>query len=166
MSPFLIDLATLKPGVNRLELECESEDLGLAPAEWQGGIRGVLDVEKNGEQVSVRGRLEARAGLGCVRCLRPLELPIQTPLEVFAERAGTSRRLEEEQELERDDYMKFHDGRHLDLRDEARELLILELPMAPLCREDCRGLCTRCGADLNLGPCGCVSSDENGSAGL
>jgi uncharacterized protein len=163
MSPFLIDLATLVPGMNRVELECEAAELGLPPAEWQGRVRGVLDVEKNGEQVSVRGRVEARAGLDCVRCLRALDLLLGPPLEVFAERAGTSRRVAEEQELERDDYMKFHDGRHLDLREEARELLLLELPIAPLCREDCRGLCPHCGADLNLGPCGC--SAENGSAG-
>jgi len=165
MSPFLIDLATLEPGLNRVELECEAAELGLEPAEWQGRVRGVLDVEKSGEQVSVRGRLEARAGVDCVRCLRTVELPLEPALEVFAERAGTSRRIAEEQELERDDYMKFHDGRHLDLRDEARELLLLELPMAPLCRADCRGLCPRCGADLNSGPCGCSSSAENGSGG-
>ena len=56
-------------------------------------------------------------------------------------------------ELERDDYMLFHDGRRLDLRDEAREALLLEVPMVPLCRPDCRGLCPRCGADWNEGPC-------------
>jgi uncharacterized protein len=51
--------------------------------------------------------------------------------------------------------MAFHDGRHLDVSEEAREVLILELPIAPRCREDCRGLCPRCGAELNEGPCGC-----------
>jgi uncharacterized protein len=32
---------------------------------------------------------------------------------------------------------------------------VLELPLAPLCRDDCAGLCAECGADLNAGPCGC-----------
>jgi uncharacterized protein len=43
----------------------------------------------------------------------------------------------------------------LELADVIREALILAAPEFPLCREDCRGLCPRCGADLNDGPCGC-----------
>ena len=45
------------------------------------------------------------------------------------------------------------EGDQLDLRPLVRDALLLELPLAPLCREDCRGLCAECGADLNLGPC-------------
>ena len=58
-------------------------------------------------------------------------------------------------ELDRDDYRRFHDGRYLDLREDARAALLLEIPITPHCREDCRGLCPRCGADLNDGPCAC-----------
>jgi uncharacterized protein len=43
----------------------------------------------------------------------------------------------------------------IDLGDAIREALILAMPEYPLCREDCRGLCPRCGADLNQGPCAC-----------
>jgi uncharacterized protein len=43
----------------------------------------------------------------------------------------------------------------LELAEVIREALILALPEFPLCREDCRGLCPRCGADLNDGPCAC-----------
>lgn len=46
-------------------------------------------------------------------------------------------------------------GDRIDLAPLAREALMLELPLAPLCREACQGLCTRCGADLNAGSCGC-----------
>jgi uncharacterized protein len=49
--------------------------------------------------------------------------------------------------------MKFHDGRKLELSEAAREALLLEVPMAPRCREDCRGLCPVCGADRNVEPC-------------
>jgi uncharacterized protein len=58
--------------------------------------------------------------------------------------------------------MAFHDGRQLDLGGEARETLLLEIPIAPRCREDCRGLCPRCGADLNDGPCACQGRSEDG----
>ncbi len=154
MSGFLIDLPSLPRGTSRVEVESEALELGLPQPEWPGRIRGELDLEKNGEQVSVRGRLIAVARLECVRCLREYELPLRVPFELFAERAGTGRR-RDEQALERDSFMKFHDGRRLDLREEARETLLLEIPMSPHCREDCAGLCPRCGADRNDGPCGC-----------
>ncbi len=154
MSSFLIDLATLPAGLSRVEVEAEAAALGLAASEWSGSVRGQFDVEQNGDRVSIRGRLGAVARLECVRCLGAFDLPIQVPLEVYAERMGTGSR-DEEKALERDHYMKFHDGRRLDLGEEAREALLLEVPMTPRCREDCRGLCPRCGADLNAGPCGC-----------
>ena len=47
------------------------------------------------------------------------------------------------------------EGDHLDLQPLVRDALLLELPLAPLCREDCRGLCPECGADLNAAPCEC-----------
>jgi uncharacterized protein len=48
----------------------------------------------------------------------------------------------------------------LELGDVIREALILAAPEYPLCREDCRGLCPRCGAELNEGPCGCRSEAD------
>jgi uncharacterized protein len=48
----------------------------------------------------------------------------------------------------------------LELAEVIREALILAVPEYPLCREDCRGLCPRCGADLNDGPCGCRSETD------
>lgn len=154
MSSFLIDLATLRPGLSRVDAEVEATDLGLEASGWTGPVRGRLDVDKNGERVSVRAQLDATAHLECARCLSAFDLPIHVPFEVYAERAGTGSR-DEEQELERDHHMKFHDGRRLDLTGEIRESLLLEVPMTPRCREDCRGLCPRCGSDLNQGPCGC-----------
>lgn len=136
-------------------MECGVGDLGLPASDWHGRAGAELLVEQSGEQVSVRGRVTAPAGLECVRCLRTFELRVVASLEVFADRAGHGRHVDHEEQLERDRYMKFHDGRHLDVSEEAREVLILELPIAPRCREDCRGLCPRCGADLNEGSCGC-----------
>lgn len=154
MSRFAIDLGSLRQGMTRVELEAEPRDLELPDDGWAGAVRGAFDVEKTGERVSVRGRVTATARLECVRCLAVFDRPVQAPLEAFAERAGSGR-ARDEAELERDAYMRFHDGRQLDLGQEAREVLLLELPMVPHCREDCRGLCPKCGADLNEGPCAC-----------
>jgi uncharacterized protein len=154
MSRFAIDLGSLRQGRTQVELEVDARELDLPEDGWAGAIRGAFDVEKTGEKVSVRGAVTATARLECVRCLEAFDRPVRVALEVFAERAGTGR-ARDEAELERDAYMRFHDGRQLDLREEAREVLLLELPMSPHCREDCRGLCPKCGADRNEGPCGC-----------
>lgn len=159
MDVFKLDLAALPAGKSAVDLEARPEELGFEPAGWDGPVRGRLTVEKSGEQVTVRGNLEAVTLQECVRCLEPAKIELRVPLEVFAERSG-GRGAAHQAELERDDYMLFHDGRRLDLRDEAREALLLEVPMVPLCRPDCRGLCSRCGANLNEGPCRCAPAAE------
>jgi len=155
MSDFILDLATLKPLHDRVVIEAPASEVGLPVAEWKGLVRASLRVERSGTRVTVRGDVACMVRLECFRCLREFELEISTPFTAFADRRGNASRAEEEL-LERDDYMLFHDGRKLDLRDSVRETLLLELPISPRCREDCPGLCPKCGADLNLGPCGCA----------
>jgi uncharacterized protein len=153
-SAFNLDLTTLRNGLSLVAVETGAKDLDLSEAEWPGGIRGTFDVEKSGDRVSVRGFIEGRALLECVRCLKTFEFPMRVALEVFADRSGTGSRRDEES-LARDAYMRFHDGRHLDLREDARDSLLVEMPITPRCRDDCAGLCVTCGADLNPGPHAC-----------
>ena len=60
----------------------------------------------------------------------------------------------------------YYDGDRLDLGEVVREQVLLALPLKPLCREDCRGLCPRCGQNRNLGPCGCPPPEEPGDPRL
>jgi uncharacterized protein len=154
MTGFVLDLGTLRPVVDRVEVESSATLVGLTQPEWREQVRGSFVVERSGERVSVRGTVRTRAHVECVRCLREFDLTLEVPMVLYAERTGSTSRAEQDQ-LERDDYMLFHDGRRLDLRETVRELLLLELPITPLCREDCPGLCPKCGAELSLGPCRC-----------
>ena len=156
MSGFNLDLGQLPQGASRVRLSADAAALGLSPEGWPGQVVGDVAIERSGDGITVRGRLRATAWLECFRCLKGFERMVETPFEFYADRSGTGRgRKHEEQELERDHYMGFHDGRRLDLTEHAREALLVELPIAPHCREDCKGLCPRCGADLNDGPCAC-----------
>lgn len=154
MTGFVLDLGTLRPVRDQVVLESPAADVGLTQPEWPEQVRGSFVVERSGDRVSVRGSVQSRAHVECARCLKELDLLLEAPMVLYAERTGSTSR-EEQDQLERDDYMLFHDGRRLDLRETVRELLLLELPITPLCREDCPGLCPKCGADLSLGPCGC-----------
>jgi uncharacterized protein len=153
MSAFHINLATLPAGRSRIEAESDGTAIGLPEGEWSGPVRAELLLDKTNDQVTMRGTVRAVARVECVRCLRVCDQPVEAELLVYADRSGTSRHDDEETDLERDHYMKFHDGRQLDIGDEVREALLLEFPFTPHCREDCRGLCPKCGADLNEGPC-------------
>jgi uncharacterized protein len=116
-----------------------------------------------GGPVSVSGRFSA-AGEGtffwharvaaafhceCRRCLAPVEVPFDGELELLF--------VDEEQALDEDAGCYVIPGTMpvLDLREALREELLLAVPQFVECRPDCRGLCPRCGANLNAGPCPC-----------
>jgi len=95
-----------------------------------------------------RGKLQTTVGASCRRCLAPVIRPVTTSVDVlFSE------------DPENDDpsvYVIPPNEKSLDLTPAVREELILAAPDYLLCREDCRGLCPRCGKDLNEGPCDCI----------
>lgn len=93
----------------------------------------------------------------CARCLKQTELAISDDLMYLYYSCGLE--LGKDTELESDEgfmpvEVEFF-GRTLDLAPQVWESVLLLLPSKVLCREDCAGLCPRCGADLNDGPCSC-----------
>ena len=97
-------------------------------------------LESVNEGIVVTGHLRAPWRGECRRCLKPVEGELDaTMLEVFEPEPseGETRRLE---------------GTTVDLEPVAREVILLELPLAPLCTEACRGLCDQCGADRTEDP--------------
>jgi uncharacterized protein len=100
---------------------------------------------------TVRGRVRST----CVRCLTESESDIVARVEGFYVRPEEDVDLPQEQEREH-----IVDDR-IDLEPAVFQALVLELPFAPTCRPDCAGLCQRCGADLNQGPCGCPAGDDS-----
>jgi uncharacterized protein len=98
------------------------------------------------------GRLQARLQVMCGRCLEPFTLPVDTQVELTYVPHPAQAASEEEVELSQDDLTTaFYRDQTLDLGEMVREQFYLALPMSPLCREDCKGLCPRCGTNLNQG---------------
>ena len=125
-------------------------------------IRGRLS--KAGETVSLVGWLNARLILPCSRCAKdftfPLDLELATqflPL-VQASMARPSQGLQDVDVMEEDD-LHFYRGQSVILDDFIREDVILAIPMQPLCDPNCKGLCSRCGQDLNIAACGCSQEE-------
>jgi len=89
----------------------------------------------------------------CARCLKPLEIHFESSTERSIAVEGT---LQEEN----DDYLLIKDS-VLSLDEAVEDLLIYELPQKSLCSEDCKGLCQKCGKDLNDGDCSCPKKEPD-----
>jgi uncharacterized protein len=148
-SPFLVDVVSLRrhPGF-RERLATHGRLAGLAVTEaWvPSGSEVALDVKLEAVDggVVVRGRAWAPWEGTCRRCLAAIGGTADAEVdELFVP-----------QPEEGETWPLVHD--QLDLEPLAREAIVLELPLAPLCRPDCAGLCPTCGAELNAGTCGCA----------
>ena len=113
-----------------------------------------LAVEKDGETVFVRGDLAARVPLTCGRCLEPYTVSVTPSVDArFVPSPGTRG---EERELGADDLeTDVYQHGVLDLTALLETETSLALPMKPLCREGCKGLCPVCGGNRNVTPCAC-----------
>ncbi len=113
-----------------------------------------LTVEKDGETVFVKGRVVARVPQLCGRCLEPYTATVKP--QVDAHFVPNPRRRGEEVELGPDDLeTDVYDNGIVDLTALLETETTLLLPMKPLCREDCRGLCPICGGNRNVTVCHC-----------
>jgi uncharacterized protein len=112
-----------------------------------------LEVEPDGADVFVRGRLTATVPQTCGRCLETFPAHLDAALDVRLVPKPTGA---DSVELGADDLdVDFYDNDELDVTRVVENEATLALPMKPLCREDCRGLCPACGANRNVAPCTC-----------
>jgi uncharacterized protein len=103
-----------------------------------GAVLGAL-LEISGRTVSVRGKLEGNWDALCSRCLVPLEGRLV---------------------VEVNEALQCSDE-EVDLAPLVRDLVLVNLPWHPLCREDCLGLCPRCGGNRNEGECSCEGPEPD-----
>ena len=122
-------------------------------------------VERGDEDtIHVRGRLQAEVALSCGRCLEGFALSIEQELDLFYLPHEKGQEQEEEDEVElsdRDVVVAYYSGDRLDLGDVIREQLYLTVPLARVCREDCRGLCPHCGVNRNQQQCACLNEEPS-----
>lgn len=143
------DLRELTEGPVETQAEVAADDplfagLDIALA---GPVRVGGRLQATGEgRFYWHGSLRTVVAGECRRCLVPVTVPVQADFgALFAQDALD----------DPDAYPLPPHATAVDLRPAVREELVLAAPGFVECREDCRGLCPRCGKDLNAGPCGC-----------
>ncbi len=121
---------------------------------WRYGFRETGESATSGEVtllrtdrgVFVRGTLDTTVDAACSRCLAPIQQPLSFHIE------------EEYVPGAEEGAFAITSDQEIDLSEAVRQYMLLAIPMKPLCRDDCAGLCPTCGHNLNLGPCSCPPS--------
>jgi uncharacterized protein len=145
-----LDLDRIPPGRSELGIAGQVE-LGLGEGRApETTLSGALTLQNLESRVLATGTLQASGTAECARCLAAFPLTWEVPVELMVLRDTHSDETEGETLL-----IMQRDG-EVDLAEALRECAAVAYPQATVCREDCRGLCASCGADLNDGPCGCV----------
>lgn len=137
--------------------------LGAPEGDPEAG-HGTADLElyADGDNVFATGPFEGELTVACSRCLNPMKIVLDEKLLVTF--MPSSEFPDEEAEGEGDDGAEVatedldlfpYDGEVVDLEPLLREQFVLAVPFAPLCAEDCKGLCPQCGIDRNTATCKC-----------
>ena len=154
----LLDLRETRGSEDRVDRTCPAGTITAEASEEYKVVADValmLRVRKDGENYRVTGRFRTRVQLSCCRCLDPFEVhrDIGVDLRYFPQSAN---RGEAEAEISDEDLSTaFYRDEQIDLADMVREQLQLAVPMKPLCRDECCGLCPTCGTNLNIERCAC-----------
>jgi uncharacterized protein len=123
-----------------------------------GSVRAEIDLTSDDDNVFARGSVRGWMEVACSRCVEPTRLPLDEHIYAsFLPRAGLpTEDPDDEREVTEDDVDVYpYDDEEVDLEPLLREQLVLAIPYAPLCKPDCKGLCSVCGIDLNREACTC-----------
>jgi uncharacterized protein len=159
MSELLLDLSRMRESRDRVDRTLAPSALPAADAgefRVEAPVRLAFDIFKDGSQFRLVGHVASALTLACGRCLDDIPLPDDLPFDLLylphRDNAG-----EGEVEVEDDDLTTaFYGNDEIDLGQLVLEQFYLAVPMKPLCRESCRGLCPECGTNLNTATCSCV----------
>lgn len=122
-------------------------------------FKAVLRIEKKGPEVFVDGLIAGQIELQCSRCLKEYRENIRSmvkviyhPIEELNKEALVELKSEEMD-------IDFYKEGYIDTTDIIRDQILLNIPMKPLCSEDCKGICPVCGVDLNEFTCECKTKE-------
>ncbi len=126
-----------------------------SPSIRMSHFRSEKDVFLNG---TIQGRLSGQCG----RCLEPYAFSLDREFSlVLSPQPALGQEIELGQELREDELStSFYHGDNIDVSSLVQEQILLTLPSVPLCKEECRGLCAQCGADLNQETCECQRTQQ------
>ena len=156
-----IELESLEGGKGKFahdyapgELVIEDERLSLVvPPKVSGDIR------REGDRVKVKGRVTGRIQLECDRCLKPVELAVDSKFKLEYVTPKEYAALQEGDLTEEQLDLATFDGEAIDVDALVTEELLLAAPDHLVCEEACKGMCAVCGVNKNVADCTCETKE-------
>ena len=133
--------------VSPAEIGLEIEDVRVV-----GHLYGRLQLLRRVGEVYVKSNFSALIEAPCRRCAEPFETHIEADIEVQFCPTDESNPIDP---LLIDAGVRYYSGECIDLSEDVRQAITLEIPVWPLCAESCKGLCHHCGENLNIATCNC-----------
>ena len=163
-----INISNLSQGTHEYELSKKAVDLELQE-NFVGDVAAHVTLEKSSRQILLRAQIRSHALFQCDRCLDEFKKEISPVFQLVYVWDAQERSAESDEDIR----TLTSDTNIIDISDAVRDSVLLAVPLKLLCREDCAGLCQRCGKNLNHtadGSCDCapgeVDSRWNKLAGL
>lgn len=153
----VIDVTRIEDAVLPFSFRVEPDELDLDTPTYRivGPVAVAGDIEKHIGAVKVKGTINGAAEIDCTRCLQAVQQPLSIDFDVEYLTEGVLGSDGEHEINEADLETDELQGNALDLTQLAREQVLLNIPEQFFCREDCKGLCEKCGENLNLVDCNC-----------
>lgn len=108
------------------------------------------------KDIRLQGGFSTSVEMPCARCLEPIVHDLAGSFDLMYRPQGTDAGKYELSVTAADAEIGYYQGEGLLLEDALREQVVLALPLKAICREDCKGLCTHCGKNLNVELCSCA----------
>jgi len=153
-----IDITELKEKrlVMRIQEPEDTFDLKYEDLCFAGETKIDVYLVKIGRMILVRGKNFLTLRMICARCLEEFLYPMNIDINLQYRPQEESGR-EQEEEIE----VTYYSGTTIDLSEDIRQAILLAIPVKPICRENCQGLCPFCGQNLNLVKCECSPPSDS-----
>ena len=156
----LLDLRGFRGGIDQVDRTFDPGAFSLPNEEFRivAPVHLTAQVSKDAQKVRLTGRVKTTLETDCGRCLELFTIPVDAGFDLmFLPEAENAAGGDEEEVSNEDVGVSFYKEDVIDLGEVMREQFFLALPMKPLCKADCQGLCPTCGVNRNREQCACTS---------
>ncbi|MCX6149958.1 MAG: DUF177 domain-containing protein [Ignavibacteriales bacterium] len=149
----IIKFSNFTDGVHTIEFDEPIKNINLDNP-YKGNVVLLVKMDKSHSQIVLSCDVIVKAGYECDRCDENFESILESNFRLIYLITNNPQKTDE-----LNLYYLSPEADKIDLKKDVREFIILSEPMKKLCKEDCKGLCSKCGANLNLESCNC--KEEN-----
>ena len=155
----VFDARNIRDGVfnnHEVEILTSQLELDLDDVQFISPVRGTVQLLRHSEDnIYVKAEVFTDIEMQCGRCLEPFEEDVTATFELQFTPVRNPEDIKSEGDGER-----YYDGETFDISEDARQALVIQIPIWPLCSQTCEGLCHGCGVNLNEEHCTCQNTDK------